>query len=476
METKTDKPVAERLSEFLSRLTPAAAVKLVSGLERERLRGTTGLPYDLILSSMRPVLRRMDMKRNGSAMPMRQFCMPFESLLVEARDPSSHRRQIARTSIVPVWTWLETDLLPDTLPDIAGRITEHTLSGDNAALFGTLNVMHASCSAAMLLALDGARRDVAQRKKLEQRLGGEAGLEDARVMAEALAVAPQMLSLQLGLPKKIAEFDDGLAALVSEAYEEARESAPLHAIYVPLGVMNRLAKPWQILRLTRKLSGFGNDAAVARSGLAELGEIFLGELEDIAKCFEVRRPGKKTDLDYMLARVTRFAEISQGFIHEIDIRRVSEWGHRILAARARLSTAIAEEMARFENEVARALPLFQIGSYGKSGPRRPDVTSAPNFEQAERATAAMRFLTGACPAAESIGVQAHCKTVGQQIETYLASYEDGLIEEIRRSKGHERANANAYLEIAAGLRRARGEIALSDTLRRRGKVAGAQAS
>ena len=64
----------------------------------------------------------------------------------------------------------------------------------------------------------------------------------------------------------------------------------------------------------------------------------------------------------------------------------------------------------------------------------------------------------------------------QQIETYLASYEDGLIEEIRRSKGHERANANAYLEIAAGLRRARGEIALSDTLRRRGKVAGAQAS
>jgi hypothetical protein len=250
----------------------------------------------------------------------------------------------------------------------------------------------------------------------------------------------------------------------------------VHAIYVPLGIINRLAAPWQILRLARKLAGFGNDAAVARSGLAELGEIFLGELEDIAKCFEVRRPGKKTDLDLMLKGIMRFAEISQGFIHEIDIRRVSEWGHRILAARARLSTAIAEEMARFEQDVARALPLHQIGSYGKTGPRRPDVTAAPNFEQAARATAALRFIAGVCPAAETIGVQAHCRTVGQQVGTYLDGYEDGLIEEIRRSGGHERANAAAYLDIAIGFRQALGETSLADTLRRRGKVAAAQAS
>ncbi|HEX7776057.1 MAG TPA: hypothetical protein VF449_05975 [Parvibaculum sp.] len=476
METKTDKPVAERLSEFLSRLTPAAAIKLASGLERERLRGGSILPYDLILSSLRPVLRRAAGERPGVAAPMRQFCLPFEGLLAETRDPSLHRRQILRASVQPVWSWIETDLLPDTLPDLSRRAAEHTLNGDNAALFGTLDVMHAACSSAMLQALDASRRDAAQRKKLEQQLGGEEVLDDARIMAEALAVAPHMLAMQLSLPKRIDDFDDGLAALVGEAYEEAQESSPVHAIYVPLGVIGRLEKPWQILRLARKLSGLGNEAAVARSGLAELGEIFLGELEDIARCFEVRRPGKKTDLDYMLKRVSRFAEISHGFVHEIDIRRVSEWGHRILAARARLSTAIAEEMARFEHDLARALPLHQIGSYGKTGPRRPDVTVAPNFEQAERVASALRFIAGVCPAAETIGVQSHCKTVGQQVETYLNGYEDGLIEEIRRSGGRERANATAFLDIVIGFRQALGETTMAETLRRRGKVAASQAS
>lgn len=185
-----------------------------------------------------------------------------------------------------------------------------------------------------------------------------------------------------------------------------------------------------------------------------------------------RRPGR-TDLDDMLAQITRFARTSQGFIREIDIRRCSEWGHRILAARARLSAAIAEEMSRFEQDLVRALPLHQIGSYGKNGPRRPDVTSAPNFDRAERAAACLRFIHGVSPAVESIGAQAHCKIVLQQIEAYLEAYEDGLIEELRRTKAGERANAQAYLDIIVGFREAMGATEFAQTLRRRGLVAAA---
>ncbi len=477
MESKTAASLVERLSDFLSRLTPSLAEKLAHGLEREKLRGAEGLPYDYILATIRPILSAAPpSERVGMASPLRQFCAPFEDLLVDEPSPASRAKQIRRASVATVWAWLESDLLPDTLPDIARRLVEQTLTADAEARSATLAVMHATSSTAIHAAIEATRRDTTERRKLERRLGGEHVVDDALEMANALSIATYMMAAQRNLPKHIGEFDEGLVAEVSEIYEEARHGSMEYGIYVPYAVMSRLAEPWQILRLARKLAGYGNDAAVSRSGLAGLGEIFLAELDDIADAMGKRRPGS-VDLDEMLAQTTRFARISQGFIREIDIRRCSEWGHRILAARARLSTAIAEEMSRFEHDLTRALPLHQIGNYGRNGPRRPDVTSAPNFDRAERAAAALRFLTGAAHAAESIGAQAHCKIALQQIETYLEAYEDGLIEELRRSTAAERANAQAFLDIVVGLREAMGATEMAQTLRRRGHVAAtAQAS
>lgn len=470
MESKPTSGLAERLSSLLSRLSPTTARKLVSGLEREKLQGSDGLPYELLLTTLRPALEKGGGPRPGVPDPLRQFCLPFEDLLVDQRDPSRHMRQITRRAIDPVWFWLTTELMPDALPDITARVVDHTLSGDVMAHSGAVAVLHATCSAALLAGLEAARRDIAQRRSLERMLGGDTIIEEARFMAEALAVAPFLLSLRNALPGRITDFDDHLAAQVSALYEEAREASPDHAIYIPLAAMRRMEAPWQILRLVRKLSGFGNDAALGRSGLAELGQTFLGEIEDIASELETKRPGK-IDLGRMRERILRFAEISQGFVHEIDIRRVSDWGHRILAARARLSASIAEEMSRFEQELAKALPLHRIGVYGKNGPRRPDATQKPSGERLAKAQACLSFLKEICPVSESIGVQAHCRTITQQIETYLVAYEDGLIEEIRRARGGERDNALAYLEIAVDFRRILGPDGAAEILRRRGKVA-----
>tara|TARA_R110000824_G_scaffold366730_2_gene555652 strand:- start:191699 stop:193147 length:1449 start_codon:yes stop_codon:yes gene_type:complete len=470
MEAKPNNDVAERLSALLSRLAPTTARKLAAGLERQRLQGTDGLPYELILSSLRPVLERAKGPRPGLPDPLRQFCSPFEDLLVNRRDPAHRMREVARVSIDPVWIWLMSELMPDALRDITARVVEHTLDNDEAALNGSVAVMHASCSAAILQAIEDTRSDITKRRKLERKLGGENVLDDARAMGEALAVAPFLLNLRNQLPKHIGDFDDNHVAMVAELYEDAREALPDYAIYIPFAAMKRLASPWQILRLARKLSGFGNDAALSRSGLAVLGEIFLSEIEEIATAFETQRPGK-ADLGQMKRDVLRFAEISQGFIGEIDIRRVSEWGHRILAARAKLSAAISEEMSRFQQDLAKALPLHQIGTYGKNGPRRPDATHAPDNERIAKAMADMDFISGISSAAESIGVQSHCRTIVQQIETYLVAYEDGLIEEIRRSKGSERDNALNFLDIVVKFHETLGETAAAETLRRRGRVA-----
>jgi len=470
MDSKTALELKERLSAFLASLALPTARKLASGLERARLRGDEGLPYELILASLRPALEKNDGPRPGVSDPLRQFCLPFEDLLVDRRDPTGHTRQILRSSIDPVWLWLSQDLLPDALPDLTDRIVEHTLSDNVIALNSSLAVLYASCSISLLSAIEEARKDGARRHKLERQLGGDAVLDDARLMGEALSVATFLIDLERMLPKKLDNFDDERVALVSELYKDASDMSPEHAIYVPFAAMNRLQSPWQILRLARKIAGFGNDAALSRSGLSDLGETFLLEIEDISSHFEGLRPGK-ADLNRMAEDIKRFAAISQGFISEIDIRRVSDWGHRILAARAKLSASVAEEMSRFQQDVAKALPLYQVGSYGKNGPRRPDIIHVPDAQRFARAKCDMLFLSHIAPYADSIGIQAHSRTILQQIEAYLVAYEDGLIEEIRKMSDEEHQNGMAFLDFVAELRETMGQAEAAKVLRRRGRVA-----
>lgn len=471
MKTEPQASIRQKLASYLAQLPPPAVLKLASGLEREKLRGTAGLPYEIILSGLRPLLASFA----GSARPgmpdaLRQFCRPFEDLLVDSEPGYRRHGLISRSSVMSVWNWLEEELLPDALPDLKRRVVDHTLKGDTAALEAAVSVMHASTAAAIVAAVDEARSDAAKRKQAEKRLGGENGFDDAREIAAVLSIAPAMMKLQGELPRSIANFDDETVLIVKDIYEEVSETSPAEALYIAFAVMNRLEEPSQILRFVRKVAHQRNDMVISRSELAVFGEVLLAEMEDIARRTDILRPGH-SDLDRLLADIRRFAQLSKGFTAEIDLRRNGEWGQRLLAARGRISASISQEMSRFETELVRALPFHQIGQYGRGGPMKPDLAKGPDHARAARMTACLRFAAGIAPICESVGAQSHCRSIRQQIETYLSAYEDRLLEELRTAKGTAREHAESFLEIAAGFHEALGEEKQADVLRRRGQVA-----
>lgn len=471
MNTEPPASLRQRLASYLAQLPPPTVLKLASGLERERLRGTKGLPYEMILSGLRPLLASFRGRRPGTPDPLRQFCRPFEDLLVDVDKDDRRQGRIARASVMRVWTWIEKDLLPDALPDMKGRIVEHTLKGDALALDAAVAVMHASAAAAIFAAIEEARRDVAKRREAEMQLGGESGFDDAVEIAAVLSIAPSMLKLQKVLPKSIDNFDETMVSDVKELYEETCASSPAEALYIAFAVMSRLTDPSQILRLVRKIAHQRNDMIISRSDLAVFGEVLLAEMEVIAETADTRRPGH-TDLDLLLDDVRRFARLSKGFTAEIDLRRNGEWGQRLLRARGRVSAAISQEMSRFETELVRALPFHQIGQYGRGGPMKPDLAKAPDRARASRTAACLRFINGVTPICEPLGAQSHCRSVRQQVETYLAAYEDRLLEDIRTATGTARGNAEEFLEVAAGFHEALDEERQAEVLRRRGQVAG----
>lgn len=470
MTTEPQASIRQKLAIYLAQLPPPAVIKLASGLEREKLRGTTGLPYEMILSGLRPLLAGLRGERPGMPDALRQFCNPFEDLLVNGDDDGRSQGAISRSTMVRVWDWLGEELLPDALPDLKERIADHTLKNDQPALEAAVSVLHASAAKAILAAIEEARGNPEKRKQLERRIGGEGGLEDAREIGAILSIAPAMLKLQAELPKPILNFSEEMVTALKHVYDETHEYAPDEAIYLPFMVMRRLAEPSQILRFVRKVAHQRNDMMISRCELAVFGEVLLAEMEDIARRVDTQRPGH-SDLEAMLLDIRRFAHLSKGVTAEIDLRRNGEWGQRLLAARGRVSAAVSQEISRFETELVRALPFHQIGQYGRGGPMKPDVAKAPDRARIERMMSCLRFVTGLSTICESVGVQSHSRSIRQQIETYLSSYEDRLLEELRIAKGVARSNAEEFIEVAADFRGALGEDKQAEVLRRRGQVA-----
>lgn len=470
MTTEPQASIRQKLAIYLAQLPPPAVVKLASGLEREKLRGTKGLPYEMILTGLRPLLAGFRGERPGMPDALRQFCLPFEDMLINGDDDGRRQGAIARGTMRRVWDWLGEDLLPDALADLKDRIADHTLKNDKPALEAAVSVLHASAAQAILAAIDAARSDAARRKQIEQRLGGEGGIEDAREIGAILSIAPAMLQLQSELPKPIVNFNDEMVTALKRIYDETCETAPEEAVYLPFAAMYRLSEPSQILRFVRKVAHQRNDMVISRCELAVFGEVLLGEMEEIARRVDVQRPGH-IDLEAMLLDTRRFAHLSRGFAAEIDLRRNGEWGQRLLAARGRVSAAVSQEMARFETELVRALPFHQIGQYGRGGPMKPDLAKAPDRMRESRMKSCLRFMHGLSAICDAVGAQSHCRSIRQQIEIYLSSYEDRLLEELRVAQGTARINAEAFIEVAAGFREAMGEEKQADVLRRRGQVA-----
>lgn len=457
---------ANSLSQMLSSLRPDGLAKLVDGLERDREKGGR-MPHEAIMSKLRPMLARLGGRRPGKTKPLRLFCTPFETMLTSGARDIKQQGRIARTSIMPVWNWLSNDLLPDALPDMCTRIERYAERSDDQELQATVALLHETAAKAIFNAIGEVEgRD----ERLAIMLGGDDVLADARDIAAALLLAPQMAELAARLPRAIDSLNDGMLWTVREVYDRADSEKPGMAIYIPLSVMGRLAEPWQIMRLARQIAKRDDDTMIRGTDLAILGNVMIEDMEAIGLKLKRLRPAE-ADLADLLAKAKRFADISHGLSREIDIRRWGEWGQRLLAARNKVSTTIAVIMARFLRDLGKALPLKSMGVYGRAGPRQPSVIKPPSEATIAQAEEQLKFLEACRNIGEAIGIHADYKTVRQEIDSYLESYEDGIIEEIRGAKGVELENAREYVAAAARLRHILSGAEAASMLRRQAEVA-----
>jgi hypothetical protein len=460
----------QQLQSFLGALPLTAAEKLARAVELDRLAGGSVLPHESILQGLRPALQRADRRPPRTPNPLRLVCQPFEDLLCPHRAGAKRVGRIARSSIMPIWTWVTEELDPENIARLTRPVAQAILKNDMAAAQTHAAELRLGVAGAMASAFEEIAQDKAKRKALAARLGGDDVLEDAREICLVMEAAPEIISMQGVIPRPLPDLMDDHVAEIKRVFRLFEEHAPETALYVVLVAMGRLAKPWQILRVLRAISKSETDTVVSATDLGVVGELLLDDLETLAQFF-VALDVRRCDPEDVIYQLRQFAQLSTGMTIELGIRRKGEWGKRVLHARNQVASAMEAVLERAIKEIHEALPFRRIGGYRAKGSQSPDISRAPDPSTTDRARKYGTLIRASRKlSAEAAFTSAYARTVETLGET-LEVYGPAIVETVRAAEESAKATAQAYLDLAVELTGCVIGDEEADILRRRGAVA-----
>ena len=116
--------LADRIQEFLQRLSPLTRNCLLTELERlETCEGEMPGTAE-ILAKLRAEFRKDGSTQNRGSNPSRYFFAPLEPLLVDGAPEHANSGRIQRGSLAAIWEWISRDLLPTMARDYIKQIDE----------------------------------------------------------------------------------------------------------------------------------------------------------------------------------------------------------------------------------------------------------------------------------------------------------------------------------------------------------------
>ena len=98
--------LAERISEFLQRLTPLTRGSLLTELERLEQCDDEIPGAGEIVAKLRAELRKDGSSQNRVGNPARHFFSPLEPLLLDGAPQHANYGRIQRGSLHAIWEWI----------------------------------------------------------------------------------------------------------------------------------------------------------------------------------------------------------------------------------------------------------------------------------------------------------------------------------------------------------------------------------
>ncbi len=441
------------LKAFLAGLPGAAASRLAMAVEVDRLMDGHTLPHEDILEGLRPILRRDHYDRTPT--PLRLFCRPFQDLLTCVPRTAKQKAVIARGTLVPAWNWICNDLIPDEAAAYTAECRALVLAHKHEEAVARAAQFWPLAAAAMSSAVSRSRETA------RKMLGGEAAaVDDVAEMALMLSAGEAMESLAKILPAPVPVFNEQLVWQVREIYDQLVQSHPDVAPYVAVVAMNRLAKPWEALRLPLLVTRHSDDTLIAQTDMGLVGEILFTRMDALKASIQITRH-PLFDAQKLMDEVKTFADLSSHIVKEIELKREGDWAKRLMAERVMIGNIMETFMDRAPREVGAALPMAK----GTGA----DFSKPCSAEKQEMAVRYARLVAGSRNFAAAASFAAKQKAIYEDLCTSLKRYNEDLVRALKADPQH--AVANAQLQLCAELAAILFSEEEAELLRRRARAA-----
>jgi hypothetical protein len=351
----------ERLQEYIRNLKPEARALLLQQLERGLLDGTVSSRNHAVLEELRRVIRVQPqaVPRIGDA--ERLFFAPLEPFLFEG--PADHKRigRISRSVLEPIWQWLSRDLMPAEIKALKEDIHRALLANDKSKADQLLRALHDRAVLRLRQTLSTSDTDERTRRRLAIQVGTPRALEDITTLLRVLEIRDVLADLARRLPSGVRAFERDVVEQVKVQLDSATNFTkaadggagrkPDVIRYGLVVAMNRLAAPWQIIRIATRAAESDDTARIGETPYAAAVTIVLGEME---YAIEVLRTEFKAGRP-VTAVLKELHDAARGLRTEIDLSDDSAWSKQLTALRSEISKLLRPEIDATPGHVRRLL-------------------------------------------------------------------------------------------------------------------------
>jgi hypothetical protein len=439
----SDRPAVERLRDYLQSLSPQARAMLTAELERAVLRGEDNPGSDLVLQELRRTMRAAAQPIPRVLYGARRFFMPLEPFLFEG--PAEHKRlgRLARASLDPIWQWIGRDLMPAEAKALTEDIEQAFLAEDPVRADQFARALHDRAVERIGEVIGALEAGDKARRRFAMQVGTPRAADDVTILMRILAIRDRLSDLARRLPDHIRAFEHeyvdqvkGHIDIVRKSLQK-RSAQPADAcLFGLIMVSNRLAAPWQLIRIARRAAESEDVGRIAGTPYAVAVDIVLSDLEymvgELRSELKVGRP--------VASLLKTMHDTARGLRTEMKLSADSPWSRQLGAIRAAVSNLLGAELETTAGRVRRLLrprPANEIvpGS----------LLDAIDVQDAE----ARVELAGACRHyAGELAVSEVTLRTCSELTQYLETGTKVLLDALRQAADAERPFRHSQLDAA----------------------------
>lgn len=407
-----NKTSIDRLRDYLAQLPQPSQMLLLREYERAIERGEDVKVAHFVLDILRGVMRgHEDAVRPRVEDPTRLVFKSLEPFLVDGVQ-AIRPGQIRRPSLLPVWQWLERDAA-DAVGEFEAAIAA---SPDNAAAAERAVKKFQQAAAAVIAnVLSGAAGSRAAR------IGPTHAVEDLPAIGAALKAREQLDAFAGKLPSVLRAFGEAQVASVNSSLNVPALTTPQVLPFALSLVMQRLAAPWQIIRLAVKIAASDDEIRVAATPYGVAVTMALADLHTVAANLraDIRRG--------QLASAPELLKIAhdgvRGLRTELDMRNDSAWGRQMAAIRVEISSTLQSEIESVPGRVRRLLR------------QRPDkeivATATIDPTEVEEVVALIGFVAVCRTYASELAINEVTLRTYSDLQQYVEKSTEALVQSLR---------------------------------------------